>query len=101
MDIFQRTGAVANRILSDNEAFGNAHNHLRAMTRECFEVTSILVHTRIDRARLFTSSDLQNEKMISLSKLSRVLAHELNNPVTRDLTEATLSDAQIARKTTE
>ena len=44
--------------------------HLRAMTEKCFEVTSILVHTMIDRARWFTSSDLQNEKMISLGKLS-------------------------------
>jgi CRP-like cAMP-binding protein len=44
--------------------------HIRAMTQECFEVTSILVHTMIDRARLFTSSDLQKEKMISLGKLS-------------------------------
>lgn len=91
-------------------------DQLRAMIGECHEVTSILVHTMVDRARTFNASDLHNEKMISLGKLSAGLAHELNNPVaaiergaallegrlegaeaaTRALGAARLTDAQLA-----
>jgi signal transduction histidine kinase len=55
-------------------------DQLREMTRECFEITTTVVHIMLDRARLFNASELQDEKMISLGKLSAGLAHELNNP---------------------
>lgn len=69
---------------------------LRALTYECHEITSLLVHTMLDRARLFTSSDLQNEKMISLGKLSAGLAHELNNPASAIERNAALLEDRLA-----
>ena len=51
-----------------------------AMIRECPGLTARFVHLMVDRARQFTSADLQNEKLWSLGKLAAGLAHELNNP---------------------
>lgn len=70
-------------------------DHLREMIRECHEVTSILVHSMLDRARVFTSSDLHDEKMVSLGKLSAGLAHELNNPASAIERSAALLDDRL------
>jgi signal transduction histidine kinase len=53
---------------------------LHEMTVQCPFVTTACVHAMLDRARLFNASALQDEKMISLGRLSAGLAHELNNP---------------------
>jgi signal transduction histidine kinase len=67
-----------------------------AMIRECQSVTAILVHNMIDRARVFTSSDLHDEKMVSLGKLSAGLAHELNNPASAIERSAALLEDRLA-----
>ena len=78
-------------------------DHLPDLIRECHQVTSILVHTMLDRARVFTSSGLHDEKMASLGKLSAGLAHELNNPVSAiersaSLLMERLADAELATR---
>ena len=54
--------------------------HFPELIRDCPVVTTRLVHVMLDRARQFRSSELQDEKMLSLGRMAAGLAHELNNP---------------------
>jgi len=67
-------------VVEPGDLFQIPRNYFSEMIRECPEVTTALVHLMIDRVRRFTSNDLQDEKMMSLGRLSAGLAHELNNP---------------------
>ncbi len=67
------------------------------MIRECYELTAILVHVMVDRARHFTSSYLHDEKLVSLGKLAAGLAHELNNPASAISRSAALLSASVLK----
>jgi len=69
---------------------------LPEMIRECYELTAVLVHVMIDRARHFTSSYLHDEKLVSLGKLAAGLAHELNNPASAIKRSASSLAADLA-----
>ncbi|HEY3441614.1 MAG TPA: ATP-binding protein [Paludibaculum sp.] len=73
-----------------SEIFELHGDHVRELTERCYGLTSSLVHALVDRARAFTTSDLHDEKMVSLGKLSAGLAHELNNPASAIERSATL-----------
>jgi len=79
-----------------SELLAIPRSEFNAMIRDCHEITSILVHVMVDRTRHFTSSDLHDEKMVSLGKLSAGLAHELNNPVSAIERSAALLEDRLA-----
>lgn len=62
------------------EAFFITREYVNELPRTCPHLTGVLVHTMIDRARAFKSSDLEGEKLATMGRLAAGLAHELNNP---------------------
>jgi signal transduction histidine kinase len=71
-------------------------DHHQEMARVCPAITTACVHAMLDRARVFTRSDLHDEKLASLGKLAASLAHELNNPASAAARSAKLLEAGLA-----
>jgi len=99
-----RTGTVAGRlpysrlisipgdayVEGKTEALIIHQQHFPSLIKECPHFTAHTVHRMIDRTRQYNTSDLQEEKLISLGKLAAGLAHELNNPASAAIRSARL-----------
>jgi len=84
-------GPPGNNYLAEKSELLAVHErHFPEMINRCPTFTALTVHMMLDRARSFNTSDLQDEKMISLGKLSAGLAHELNNPASATVRGAKL-----------
>jgi signal transduction histidine kinase len=69
-------------------------SHFPEMIRECPTITAACVHAMLDRARHFSTSDIRDEKLVSLGRLAAGLAHELGNPASAAVRSArSLDDA--------
>lgn len=68
------------RVIEPCDVLELHRSNFTEMVNQSFELTQALVAVMTDRVRDFTQLRLQNEKLISLGKLSAGLAHELNNP---------------------
>ncbi len=77
------------------ELFTLNQDQFSELIRECPNITAACVHTMVDRARVFNTNELQDEKMVSLGKLSAGLAHELNNPASAVARSARLLQASM------
>jgi signal transduction histidine kinase len=95
---YSRMGLASGTNVVDEamEALFVPRQHVPDMPVTCPHVTAVLVHAMLDRAREFTSSDQQLEKLASLGKLAAGMAHELNNPSSAAVRSARLLTEVLA-----
>ncbi|WP_207504154.1 ATP-binding protein [Telluribacter humicola] len=88
--------ANGNAIAVGNTTLLRLHrSQFREMIEKQDKLVEVLVHLMLNRVRNFTKVQQQNEKMISLGKLSAGLAHELNNPASAVVRSATALKKQL------
>jgi signal transduction histidine kinase len=102
---FSRMEKVQSDIVAEGttEIFLLHQDHFPELIYRCPHFAALTVHTMIDRTRGFSTSYLQDEKMVSLGRLAAGLAHELNNPASAAMRgakviRAGLSDAERASR---
>lgn len=68
------------KMLEDTKVLTLHKDYFTEMVNTSYELTQALVSVMTSRVRDFTERRYQDEKLLSLGKLSAGLAHELNNP---------------------